>query len=162
MDSPAFVPAGALPLRPAVARAAAVTGGRPRAAATAGRVRMASEIGQDDKEEVRDYFTNTGFGRWNKIYSDDDSVNVVQKDIREGHAKTVDTVRRREALYSLQGLHFVAVRVEWGGRAAAGWRWVKRYPAAPVGYWWFADSLGGCYSSCCLHSVLPLSPLWAL
>lgn len=54
---------------------------------------MASEIGQDDKEEVRDYFTNTGFGRWNKIYSDDDSVNAVQKDIREGHAKTVETVR---------------------------------------------------------------------
>jgi len=52
-----------------------------------------TEIGSADKEEVREYFTNTGFGRWNKIYSDDDSVNAVQKDIREGHAKTVDTVR---------------------------------------------------------------------
>lgn len=92
MDSPAFIPAGGLSLRSSITRAP-LCGGRPRPAAAAGRVRMASEIGQDDKEEVRDYFTNTGFGRWNKIYSDDDSVNAVQKDIREGHAKTVETVR---------------------------------------------------------------------
>lgn len=92
MDSPAFVPAGGLSLRPPATRAP-LCDGRPRAAAAAaGRVRMASEIGQGDKEEVREYFTNTGFGRWNKIYSDDDSVNAVQKDIREGHNKTVDTV----------------------------------------------------------------------
>lgn len=41
---------------------------------------------------MREYFTNTGFGRWNKIYSDDESVNAVQKDIREGHNKTVETI----------------------------------------------------------------------
>ena len=33
----------------------------------------------DDKTEVREYFNNEGFNRWNKIYSESDDVNVVQK-----------------------------------------------------------------------------------
>jgi magnesium-protoporphyrin O-methyltransferase len=45
----------------------------------------------DDKTIVRDYFNSTGFDRWRRIYGDGD-VNVVQKDIRIGHQKTVDTV----------------------------------------------------------------------
>ncbi|MFN9176108.1 MAG: magnesium protoporphyrin IX methyltransferase [Synechocystis sp.] len=45
----------------------------------------------DDKTIVRDYFNSTGFDRWRRIYGDGD-VNVVQRDIRIGHQKTVDTV----------------------------------------------------------------------
>jgi len=45
----------------------------------------------DDKTVVRDYFNSTGFDRWRRIYGDGD-VNVVQKDIRVGHQRTVDTV----------------------------------------------------------------------
>lgn len=93
MVYPAFIPAGGLSLSPSVTWAPVCGGRRRTAAAAAGRVRMVNEIGQADKEEVREYFTNDGFGRWNKIYSDDDSINAVQKDIREGHAKTVETVR---------------------------------------------------------------------
>ena len=46
----------------------------------------------DDKVEVEDYFNNEGFSRWNKIYSDSDEVNSVQKDIRTGHQQTIDKV----------------------------------------------------------------------
>uniref|UniRef100_A0A7S2V2R3 Magnesium-protoporphyrin IX methyltransferase C-terminal domain-containing protein n=1 Tax=Fibrocapsa japonica TaxID=94617 RepID=A0A7S2V2R3_9STRA len=46
----------------------------------------------DDKEEVREYFNTNGFERWNAIYSDSDSVNKVQLDIRVGHQQTVDKV----------------------------------------------------------------------
>jgi len=47
----------------------------------------------DDKDEVEKYFNGeTGFGRWNKIYSESDDVNGVQRDIRDGHAQTVDKV----------------------------------------------------------------------
>ena len=45
----------------------------------------------DDKTIVRDYFNSTGFDRWRRIYGDGD-VNVVQRDIRVGHQRTVDTV----------------------------------------------------------------------
>lgn len=45
----------------------------------------------DDKTIVRDYFNNTGFERWQRIYGDGE-VNVVQRDIRQGHQQTVDTV----------------------------------------------------------------------
>lgn len=48
--------------------------------------------GGDDLTEVRDYFNNVGFERWNKIYSDSDEVNKVQLDIRDGHQQTIDTV----------------------------------------------------------------------
>jgi len=45
-----------------------------------------------EKAEVRDYFNSTGFERWNRIYSDSDEVNKVQRNIRIGHQKTVDQV----------------------------------------------------------------------
>jgi ribosomal protein L11 methylase PrmA len=46
----------------------------------------------DDKTEVREYFNNEGFNRWNKIYSDSDEVNKVQLDIRDGHAQTIQKI----------------------------------------------------------------------
>lgn len=47
----------------------------------------------DDKAEVESYFNGeTGFGRWNKIYSETEDVNKVQLDIREGHAETIDQI----------------------------------------------------------------------
>ena len=45
-----------------------------------------------EKAEVRAYFESTGFERWNRIYSDSDDVNTVQRNIRLGHQKTVDAV----------------------------------------------------------------------
>ncbi len=45
----------------------------------------------DDKTIVKEYFNQTGFDRWRKIYGTDE-VNAVQLDIRKGHQKTVDTV----------------------------------------------------------------------
>ena len=46
----------------------------------------------DDKTEVRDYFNNEGFSRWNKIYSESDEVNKVQLDIRNGHDQTIQKI----------------------------------------------------------------------
>eukprot|EP01031_Cornospumella_fuschlensis_P035668 gene35668-43260_t len=46
----------------------------------------------DDKAEVKQYFNNEGFDRWNKIYSESDEVNKVQLDIRTGHQQTIDKV----------------------------------------------------------------------
>jgi hypothetical protein len=46
----------------------------------------------DDKTEVREYFNNEGFSRWNKIYSDSDEVNSVQLDIRNGHDQTIQKI----------------------------------------------------------------------
>ncbi len=46
----------------------------------------------DDKAIVKDYFNATGFDRWRRIYGDGDDVNKVQKNIRIGHQKTIDTV----------------------------------------------------------------------
>ncbi|KAL3822400.1 hypothetical protein ACHAXA_010878 [Cyclostephanos tholiformis] len=46
----------------------------------------------DDKTEVREYFNNEGFSRWNKIYSDSDEVNTVQLDIRKGHDMTIQKI----------------------------------------------------------------------
>jgi len=51
---------------------------------------QAEEVGGGDKEVVREYFNNTGFQRWKKIYGETDDVNRVQLDIRIGHAKTVE------------------------------------------------------------------------
>ncbi|KAI9079674.1 hypothetical protein K1719_038295 [Acacia pycnantha] len=51
---------------------------------------QAEEVGGDDKEVVKEYFNNSGFQRWKKIYGDTDDVNKVQRDIRLGHAKTVE------------------------------------------------------------------------
>ncbi|MCU0529052.1 MAG: magnesium protoporphyrin IX methyltransferase [Cyanobium sp. Prado107] len=45
-----------------------------------------------EKEEVKGYFETTGFERWNRIYSESDEVNKVQRNIRIGHQKTVDNV----------------------------------------------------------------------
>lgn len=45
----------------------------------------------DDKTVVKEYFNATGFDRWRRIYGDGE-VNKVQRDIREGHQRTVDTV----------------------------------------------------------------------
>ena len=47
---------------------------------------------QAEKAEVKGYFETTGFERWNRIYSDSDEVNNVQRNIRIGHQKTVDAV----------------------------------------------------------------------
>ncbi len=44
-----------------------------------------------DKVIVRDYFNSVGFDRWRRIYGEEE-VNFVQKDIRKGHAQTVETV----------------------------------------------------------------------
>lgn len=50
------------------------------------------ELKQAEKAEVASYFNGTGFDRWNRIYSDSDDVNKVQRNIRIGHQKTVDQV----------------------------------------------------------------------
>jgi len=55
---------------------------------------LAPRMVVDDKTEVREYFNNEGFNRWNKIYSESDEVNVVQKFIRSGHQETVDKCLR--------------------------------------------------------------------
>ncbi len=46
----------------------------------------------EEKEEVANYFNGMGFERWNRIYSDSNDVNKVQRNIRIGHQKTVDDV----------------------------------------------------------------------
>ncbi|MEJ6827296.1 MAG: magnesium protoporphyrin IX methyltransferase [Synechococcus sp. ArSW.bin.68] len=47
---------------------------------------------QAEKQEVKGYFETTGFERWNRIYSETDDVNKVQRNIRIGHQKTVGEV----------------------------------------------------------------------
>eukprot|EP00933_Yihiella_yeosuensis_P060812 TRINITY_DN6360_c1_g1_i3.p1 TRINITY_DN6360_c1_g1~~TRINITY_DN6360_c1_g1_i3.p1 ORF type:complete len:359 (+),score=97.09 TRINITY_DN6360_c1_g1_i3:126-1202(+) len=46
----------------------------------------------NDKEVVEKYFNGEGFERWQKIYGETDDVNPVQKDIRVGHAETVEKI----------------------------------------------------------------------
>ncbi|KAF3782096.1 Magnesium protoporphyrin IX methyltransferase [Nymphaea thermarum] len=58
------------------------------------RQEQAVAVGGDDKAVVRDYFNNSGFQRWKKIYGDTDEVNRVQLDIRLGHSKTVENVMK--------------------------------------------------------------------
>ncbi|KAL2935605.1 Magnesium protoporphyrin IX methyltransferase chloroplastic [Bienertia sinuspersici] len=58
------------------------------------RQQQAEVVGGGDKEVVREYFNGTGFQRWKKIYGDTDDVNKVQRDIRVGHAKTVENVMK--------------------------------------------------------------------
>ncbi|KAK8583773.1 hypothetical protein V6N13_109170 [Hibiscus sabdariffa] len=55
---------------------------------------QAEEVGGGDKEVVRNYFNNSGFQRWKKIYGETDEVNKVQLDIRLGHSKTVENVMK--------------------------------------------------------------------
>ncbi len=45
---------------------------------------------ESEKAEVEDYFNGKGFERWNRIYSESEEVNNVQRNIRIGHQKTVD------------------------------------------------------------------------
>lgn len=52
-----------------------------------------STVLDKDKEEVTEYFNNNGFERWNKIYSESDEVNDVQRDIRTGHGQTIEKVK---------------------------------------------------------------------
>ena len=47
---------------------------------------------QNDKAIVKDYFNQTGFDRWRRIYGKTEDVNKVQKKIRQGHQQTIDTV----------------------------------------------------------------------
>lgn len=49
-------------------------------------------MGGGDKDVVKEYFNNSGFQRWKKIYGETDDVNRVQRDIRLGHSKTVENV----------------------------------------------------------------------
>ena len=60
----------------------------------ASQATASSGSGQADAEkaEVKGYFETTGFERWNRIYSDSEDVNKVQRNIRIGHQKTVDNV----------------------------------------------------------------------
>ncbi len=51
-----------------------------------------NELKKAEKAEVASYFNGMGFDRWNRIYSDSDEVNKVQRNIRLGHQKTVDDV----------------------------------------------------------------------
>jgi len=60
------------------------------ASVTTGRTTLFSTV--DDKTEVREYFNNEGFNRWNKIYSESDEVNKVQLDIRDGHDQTIQKI----------------------------------------------------------------------
>mmetsp|Transcript_25010 Transcript_25010/g.46103 ORF Transcript_25010/g.46103 Transcript_25010/m.46103 type:complete len:267 (-) Transcript_25010:58-858(-) len=62
----------------------------PRSVVTNARTALSSTT--DDKTEVREYFNNEGFNRWNKIYSDSDDVNKVQLDIRDGHGQTIQKI----------------------------------------------------------------------
>ncbi len=51
-----------------------------------------TQLKQAEKQNVAKYFNGTGFDRWNRIYSESDEVNKVQRNIRIGHQKTVDDV----------------------------------------------------------------------
>ncbi|ABX08117.1 magnesium protoporphyrin IX methyltransferase [Prochlorococcus marinus] len=51
-----------------------------------------NQLKQAEKADVVKYFNGTGFERWNRIYSNSDDVNKVQRNIRIGHQKTVDDV----------------------------------------------------------------------
>ena len=58
----------------------------------------------DDKAIVKEYFNNTGFDRWQRIYGDG-AVNKVQLAVRIGHQQTVDTLLGWfEVDHNLEGL----------------------------------------------------------
>jgi len=79
----------------ALARADARAGGHCAPAASAfAHFAVAASDTRCVGAEVREYFNNEGFNRWNKIYSESDEVNVVQKFIRSGHQETVDKCLR--------------------------------------------------------------------
>ena len=51
---------------------------------------MLEQSGGDEKDSVREYFNGEGFDRWRRIYGTTEDVNKVQKDIRGGHATTIE------------------------------------------------------------------------
>ncbi len=55
-------------------------------------LQQSQDLKKAEKAEVETYFNGMGFDRWNRIYSDSDDVNNVQRNIRIGHQKTVDDV----------------------------------------------------------------------
>lgn len=71
-------------------------GGAAAAFAAATGLLLSSDSGEksgvDDKKVVKEYFNGEGFNRWSKIYGETDDVNPVQKDIRVGHAQTVEKI----------------------------------------------------------------------
>lgn len=85
---PAELPPAAIAVTSFAAIAAAISLSNPERR----RQQQSQELGGlDDKEVVRNYFNNTGFQRWRKIYGEStDGVNKVQLDIRLGHSKTVE------------------------------------------------------------------------
>ena len=50
------------------------------------------DLKEAEKIEVAQYFNGMGFDRWNRIYSQREDVNKVQRNIRIGHQKTVEDV----------------------------------------------------------------------
>lgn len=50
------------------------------------------QTGGTEKDSVKDYFNGDGFERWKRIYGTTEEVNDVQRDIRDGHAVTIDKV----------------------------------------------------------------------
>eukprot|EP00216_Chloropicon_sp_CCMP2111_P006861 CAMPEP_0198240986 /NCGR_PEP_ID=MMETSP1446-20131203/5944_1 /TAXON_ID=1461542 ORGANISM="Unidentified sp, Strain CCMP2111" /NCGR_SAMPLE_ID=MMETSP1446 /ASSEMBLY_ACC=CAM_ASM_001112 /LENGTH=327 /DNA_ID=CAMNT_0043923783 /DNA_START=141 /DNA_END=1124 /DNA_ORIENTATION=+ len=55
------------------------------------RQKMASEAGGVEMKSIASYFEGEGFQRWRRIYDDGaEDVNDVQKDIRDGHAQTIE------------------------------------------------------------------------
>ena len=57
--------------------------------------------------QVKNYFNTAGFDRWRRIYGETDDVNSVQRDIREGHAQTVEKVGGKEVepLFDCAAVH---------------------------------------------------------
>ena len=55
-------------------------------------IEQSKDLKAFEKSEVQTYFNGMGFDRWNRIYSDSEDVNNVQRNIRLGHQKTVDDV----------------------------------------------------------------------
>lgn len=91
----AFVAGAPVPARGGVSGHRAALCARapqPQRAAPARQTPRAAAPQVDDKAVVEEYFNNTGFDRWNRIYSEAGEVNSVQKDIRDGHAVTVDKI----------------------------------------------------------------------
>lgn len=69
------------------------------------RQKMASEAGGNELKSVGDYFEGEGFQRWRRIYDEEsDDVNKVQKDIRDGHAMTIDIALNWLGREKLEGM----------------------------------------------------------
>jgi len=88
-----------------------------------------------EKQEVKGYFETTGFERWNRIYSDSEAVNRVQRNIRIGHQKTVDEVLRWQATLGERPVNGDWTPFSFARSAACGfgWDWGPRVPG--VGFY---------------------------